>query len=217
MTVRNSVDFDEIVDTGTVGAELVPPARVSQTRTVAQVLNEDIGYLRRQVKVLHEDAGELHQRSQFAEWNARTSERGREAVTDLLRELSLLGFAWRDVARLVGVTVPALQKWRRGERVTGVNRRKVAGLVAACDLVSEIYGIQDVASWFEMPIVTQAPVTPIDLWQAQRTDLVFEHACGQADPEQILTEFNTEWRERYRSDFEVFRASDDRLSVRPKE
>jgi hypothetical protein len=214
---RKSADFDEIIDDGTVGTELVPPVKVSQTQTVAQVLNEDIGYLRRRVRVLHEDADELHQKSHYTEWNARTSERGRAGVVELLGELSELGFAWRDVARLVGVTVPAIQKWRRGERVTGVNRHKVAGLVAACDLVSEVYGIQDIASWFEMPILAQVPVTPIDLWQAERTDLVFEHACGQADPEQILTEFNVEWRDQYRSDFEVFRASDDRLSVRPKE
>lgn len=158
----------------------------------------------------------LH-RSHYVEWNARTLERGRSGVPELLRELAHLGFAWWDVARLFGVSVPAVQKWRRGDHPTGQHRRMVAGLLAACDLVADHYGVQDVASWFEMPMRPDTPVTPIDLWSEGRPDLVLDYASGHTDPEDLLTTWDERWRERYQSDFETFRAGDGQLSIRPKE
>ena len=35
-------------------------------------------------------------------------------------------------------------------------------------------------------------------------------------PEQVLDAWNPDWRERYRSDFEVFVAGDGNLAIRPK-
>jgi hypothetical protein len=156
-------------------------------------------------------------RSHYLEWTAGTSRRGRSSARDLLQEFADLGFAWRDVARLVGVSVPAVQKWRRGEGTTGENRLEVASLLAACDLMAEHYGIQEIASWFEMRLLSGVPVTPIVLWAGDRPDLVFDYASGHTDPEQILTSWDPQWRDRYRSDFEVFRADDGQLSIRPKE
>jgi hypothetical protein len=207
----------ELLESGTAGTDIKPPPPLSETRTVAKVITEDIGAIRQQTRNLHEATGELHQRSQYLEWTTRTTQRGRSSTEELLEELADLGFAWRDIARLVGVSVPAIQKWRRGEGTTGDNRRKVASLVAACDLVAEHYGIQDVASWFEMPLLDGVPVTPIELWARGRPDLVFDYASGHGDSEQILTSSDPQWRERYRSDFEVFRSDDGQLSIRPKE
>jgi len=179
-------------------------------------LTADIGLNRRRAQVLNQDYEDLHQHTQFVEWRMRTTARGRASTADMLDELAELGFSWRDVARLVGVSVPALQKWRRGERASGERRRQVASLLAACDLIADHYEVREIASWFEMPLIADAPVTPIDLYVGKRPDLVFEHAGGHADPEQILTQFDGEWRERYRSEFELFRADDGDLSIRPK-
>jgi hypothetical protein len=179
-------------------------------------LTEDIGFDRGRARVLNQEFDDLHQRSQFVEWRMRTTVRGRASTSAMLDELSSLGFAWRDIARLVGVSVPAVQKWRRGEHASGESRRKVASLLAACDLITEHYDVQEIASWFEMPLLAHVPVTPLDLYIGERPDLVFEHANGYVDPEQILMQFDAEWRERYRSDFEVFRDHDDELSIRPK-
>jgi hypothetical protein len=104
-----------------------------------------------------------------------------------------------------------------GERATGESRLKVASLLAACDLIAEHYDVREIASWFEMPLVADVPVTPIDLYATEQPQLVFEYASGHDDPEQVLTSFDPEWRARYRSDFEVFRAGDGELSIRPKE
>src|SRR5262249_17751436 len=150
---------------------------------------------------LHQATGELHQRSHYLEWTNRTTVRGRSSMHELLAELADLGFGWRDLARLIGVSVPAVQKWRRGDGGRGENRRKVASLLAACDLVTDHYGVQEVASWFEMPLLSGAPVTPIDLWAGGRSDLVFDYASGHSDSEQVLTSWDPRWRERYRSDF----------------
>jgi hypothetical protein len=205
------------LESGTAGAEIKPPPSLPETRTVAKVITEDIGVIRQRARDLHEATGELHQRSHYLEWTARTNQRGRSSARELLDQLADLGFAWRDVARLVGVSVPAIQKWRRGEGANGENRHKVASLLAACDLVAEHYGIQEVASWFEMPLLFGVPVTPIDLWAGCRPDLVFDYASGHADSEQILVSWDPQWRDRYRSNFEVFRAGDGQLSIRPKE
>lgn len=208
---------DLLVEPGTAGTDINPPPSLTKTKTVTTVLTEDFGYIRQQVRNLHEVTDALHQKSQYAEWNARTNTRGRASAHEMLDELADLGFAWRDVAKLVGVSVPAIQKWRRGEGTTGENRQKVASLLAACDLICEHYGIQEVASWFEMPLQLGAPVTPIDLWACGRWDLVLDFASGHTDSEQILIAWDPQWQDRYRSEFDVFRAADGQLSIRPKE
>lgn len=206
----------DLLEPGTAGSDINPPPSLTKTKTVTAVLTEEIGYIRRTVRHLHEVTDELHHVRQYADWNDRTNTRGRASTREMLDELADLGFAWRDVAKLVGVSVAAIQKWRRGENTTGENRQKVASLLAACDLVCEHYGIQEISSWFEMPLQLGVPVTPVDLWAGGRADLVLDFASGHTDAEQILTNWDPQWRDRYRSDFEVFRATDGQLSIRPK-
>ena len=208
---------EPLADAGTAGSEVAPAPEVSSTRTATRILTADIGWSRDRARFLHRDFDDLHQRSHDVEWRTLAAERARSSATALLDELAAMGFAWRDVARLVGVSVPAVQKWRRGEGATGENRARLANLLAACDLISEHYFVQDIATWFEVPLVVGVPVTPLDLYAAERVDLIFEHAVGNVDPERLLSVFDPDWREHYRSDFEVFRAPDGALSLRPRD
>ncbi|MCX5601603.1 hypothetical protein OOK29_25975 [Streptomyces phaeochromogenes] len=208
----------------TVRATTAPTASLVEqnepTSTAATQLSdlaEAAGSLRSTTKVVHESTSELHKKMLFHSWLRRTAERGKLAPLVLLEEISDLGFAWRDVARMVGVSVPAVQKWRRSGGVTGENRFRLASLLALCDEISERYEIQEVASWFEMPLTSEAPVTPIDLHADGWTDLVLEHASGHGDVEQILTTYDPKWRERFRSDFEVYTDVDGGMSIRPKD
>ncbi|MEU8560190.1 hypothetical protein AB0C45_01715 [Streptomyces cyaneofuscatus] len=178
---------------------------------------EETGFLRGQGKLLAEDSVELHQRALFTSWQQRTNERGKLAPAALLEEIADLGFGWRDVARMIGVSVPAVQKWRRAGGVTGENRRRLASLLALCDEITERYGIQEIASWFEMPISSLAPVTPIDLYAESKSTLILDHAWNQGDPEDILNAYDPDWRERFRSDFEVYLDDDRQMSIRPKD
>jgi transcriptional regulator with XRE-family HTH domain len=150
------------------------------------------------------------------EWRTVAADRGKACVASMLAELADLGFAWRDIARLVGVSVPAVQKWRKGEKASGDSRSRLASLLAACDVITSHYMVDEIASWFEMPLSSSAPVTPITLYAANRADLVFEFASGHVDPEMLLSAFEPDWRERYRSDFEVFEAGDGNRSIRMK-
>ena len=210
--------MNALVSTGaTAVGEIVRPPSISETRTQAHLLTEDIGGGRQEVRDLNERYGDLHKQSHDVEWRTRTAERAQASVLTMLGELADLGFGWRDVARLVGVSVPALQKWRRGEKASGDSRLRVAGLLAACDLIREHYMVEEVASWFEMPLVAEIPTTPIDLYAANRADIVFALASGHVDPELLLSEFDPDWRERYRSAFEVFEASDGHMSIRTKD
>jgi transcriptional regulator with XRE-family HTH domain len=204
------------VDRGTAWRELVALPAISETRTT--VTREELGWRRGEARTNLMIAGEEHIGSHFREWSQRTTQRGRLSTTAILEELADLGFGWRDIAQLVGVSVQAIQKWRRGTATIQPDRKiKLAGLLAACDLVSESYHIEEIASWFEMPMLAGVPIAPLDLWAAERSDLVFDYASGHTDAEETLTIWDPDWRDRYQTDFEVFRAGDDQLSIRLKD
>lgn len=186
------------------------------TQSSTRVLTEHAGSLRSAVRQLGDDTQGLHHDTQLLEWSDRAMARGKEAPLELLSHLSDLGLSWRDVARMLQVSVPAVQKWRRGARITGENRRMLANLAAACDQIQEDYEVSEVASWFEMPLTTGNPVTPIDLYAGGHYQLLFEYASGHVDTESVLTAIDPEWRDRYSSDFEVFAAEDGQLSIRTK-
>ena len=129
--------FVEVVEEeqGTAANSIAKPDILDATRMVVALLTEDADQLRHQAHSLKIDVSKVHQKSYESEWDYLTQRRGVESSVDMLNELGDLGFAWRDIARMVGVTVPAVQKWRRGERITGPNRLRVARLMAACDFL----------------------------------------------------------------------------------
>jgi transcriptional regulator with XRE-family HTH domain len=186
------------------------------TQTTA-TLTDHAGHLRERVQLLRQDVEKAHQDTIMVEWRLLSNRRAALSVKSLLQEISDLGFAWRDVARLMGVSVAAVQKWRKGESATGANRRKLATLLAACDLISTHYLIQELASWFETPIVEAAPITPLDLWLTGNQKLFFEHAASHQDPIDTMNSFDPDWKEKYRSRFESFRDDDGNLGLRMKE
>lgn len=192
------------------------PIATSPTQTTAE-LTEETGALRKRVSLLRQDVEKNHQYSTAVEWRILSNRRSASSVKTLLIELGDLGFAWRDIARLMGVSVAAIQKWRKGEGTTGPNRRKLASLLAACDLISTHYTIDDLASWFEMPILDDIPVTPIDLWLTGNQKLVFEHASSHQDPAVTLNSFDPDWQSKYRSAFDKFRDEDGNLGLHMKD
>ncbi len=194
-----------------------PPQPTATAADQVFDLTESAGSLRSQARDLHEGTSALHQSALVCEWQRLTNMRARTAPAGLLQELADLGFGWRDIARMLRVSVPAVQKWRRNGGVSGPHRRSIASLLALCDLFRERYMIQEVASWFEMPISDEAPVTPIDLYAEERVSLLLDYASGQgSDPEQLLNAYDPAWRERFRSDFEIYQEADGNMSIRPR-
>lgn len=185
---------------------------ISETVTT---LTQRVAGIRDNARVLHEDASELHHQMQTEDLNARTSLKARASVQDLLAEAASRGFAWSTIAELVGVSVPALRKWRAGEGASGENRREVARLAALCAWLDE-YLIADVASWFEVPITDEVRVTPADLYKAGRVDLLLDYAAQRLAPERVLDAHDPGWRERIATRYEVFDPGDGELSLRKK-
>jgi hypothetical protein len=88
-------------------------------------LSDRADVLHRQVRDLHQDSASFRRVALLDELEARQQDAAAGDGVYLLSRLSDSGLAWRDVARLTGVTVPAVQKWRRGEGMTGVRRRTI--------------------------------------------------------------------------------------------
>jgi DNA-binding transcriptional regulator YiaG len=204
-----------VVDPGTGSLDMLQAA-ISETQTT--VTTEELGWRRGEARDKLIAADQQHLDSHFKQWTRLTSDRARLSTAELLEQLADLGFAWRDIARVLGVSVQAIQKWRHGTASPVADHKsKLAGFLAACDLISETYRIEEIASWFEMRILHSVPVSPFDLWNAEKPDLVFDYASGHTDAEETLTSWDPQWRERYRSNFEVFQAGDGMLSIRPKD
>ena len=113
-------------------------------------------------------ADEHHSDKLDAELRTMAQERSKETLERLLDHLSDLGFSWRDIARVVGVSVPALRKWRLGGPSTGENRRQVSTLVALCDIARSRFHLPEIAAWLETPVHPAAPLTGLDMMAGGR-------------------------------------------------
>ncbi len=206
---------------------IVPPSPSSvdpsRTITVSDIVAraaEAVDSIRYSVRVV---AGDLADTSATAERLARglaeTQLRGaaqqlaKQSARSLLEGLAEQGFAWRDVARLLDVSVPALRRWRHGERPTGAHLQRLATLVAFIAKLKDAHEVTDPATWLEIPLVPNFPVSGLDLAAAGRYPELLDVAAGRAFPEDVLGMWQPDWRERYSSDFEVFEAGDGELSL----
>ncbi|MFE3748252.1 hypothetical protein ACFXO5_23775 [Bacillus subtilis] len=137
----------------------------------------------------------------------------------MLEELSDLGFAWRDIAKIARVSVAAVTKWRRGERVTESNRRRLAEVLALVDMLTDRM-IDEPVSWLEMRQRDNVALTAMDMFAAGRSDLVLELASDYTDGvalDAAFDAFEPNWRETRVDDaFETFVADDGVVSIRPK-
>jgi len=212
------ITSDPTLITGTLTTS---PEQVTRTRTIDEVVAE-AGHLRSRARLLGEDAAEtdrevseLYRQALIEQLDAKARVIAKRSVGEMLSELADAGFAWRDIAALAGVSVPAVRRWRQGEAPTGANRLAVARIVALVGILRDDHLVSDVASWMEVPLVPDAPVTAIDLAVAGRLQEVVEIAAGHSTGEDVLDRSQPGWRERYRSDFEVFEAPDGELGTRP--
>lgn len=201
----------------TTTARLVPPA----TPTI-QELCDRAGSVVNTTTALAGEVANLHSAAVTTSTEVEVLRIRRDAqslagrsMVALLDELAGKGFAWRDIAAVAGVSVPAVRKWRQGGSASGGNRHRVAVVVALVEWLEREKLIDDVASWLEIPLLPPIPVTRLDLLAAQREDLIVASLTGDETPaEAILDDFDPAWRERVASDFEVFEADDGLRSIR---
>lgn len=203
-------EIDTEQGTGSTGVEF--PPRPSMTMAT---LTRQYGKLRDRTSLLDADVGTDHRAAQLRTLELRAGERARADVVTLLTVLSTeQGLGWSDIARLVGVSVQAVRKWRRGDAVTGENRLAVARLVALLDMLSSEICVQDPAGWLEIPVIEGYALRHLDLYRLGRADLIFDLAHLRLPPEAAMAELTPEWRQRYALEHEVYEAEDGQRSVR---
>lgn len=199
------------------GSREVFPALPETQRSAQLVDRSDV--LHRRVRNLHEDSAQVRRDALMYDLEARQHDVAAKGGAVLLGRAGEAGLAWRDVARIVGVTVPAVQKWRKGEGISGPKRLTLARLVALMDVLEANF-IHEPASWLEMPIRDGVGLSRLDLLAAGRFDLVLLLIADDAVPveiDQVLDEYDSEWRSRYVDDaFESFIAADGNMSIRSR-
>lgn len=198
----------------TGGWQLIP--ELQATGSPVQEINEQAGFLRTRARLVNGDVAELHESTMQKELDERSAELAKLPVSDLLAGFADLGFAWRDIARMVAVSVPAVQKWRKGESITGENRLRLAKLAALMDMVQNQM-VSDPASWFEVPLLGSS-ITPLDMAADGRWTLVLELAGDHSDKRSVLNSYKPDWQEANTgSAFETFVNVDGQRSIRSKE
>ena len=127
--VRNAAVESALETRATASGATTAPTP-TETRLAAARLATEIGGNRSVARIVHADYDDLLKRIHDVEWRTAAAERGKASVASMLVELADLGFAWRDIARMVGVSVPAVQKWRKGEKASGDSRSQLSSLLA---------------------------------------------------------------------------------------
>jgi DNA-binding transcriptional regulator YiaG len=206
------------VASSTASSLLVPREQISETTVDALVKTYDAYLQRRHANLGHDEAIGDHRSKYMAEWQQRAKSHSERSPAELLSSLWESGLSWRDIARLLKVSVAAVQKWRAGENMSPSNFARLRDFVAAYDTVAAHKTGVDIASWIDVPIRTDVPVTPRDLWAKGDLNTFFEYALGDMQPEAALDAFDPVWRQRYRDDgFETFVGADGNLSIRTKD
>lgn len=187
----------------------------SQSKAIANM--EDFGVLRTRSRHLSDDINRGHAGAITTLLNREQSKLERDTAVILLEELSDCGFSWRQIARMVGVSVPAVQKWRKGEGLSVERRGKLARVVAIMRLLENRAMVNDVAAWCSLPIVAEASITTIDLIADDELELAYVRAEGHEEGASVLDKYRPDWRDHLPNDgFEVFEAVDGNLSIRSK-
>lgn len=197
----------------TASSAVTTPKIDQPTRLSPDVVADSAGALRSDVLQLSADVAETHNRLLDIQLEARTDEAAKRSPLDLLGELSDLGFAWTSIARLVGVSVPGLRKWRQGESVSGDNRRRLARVVAFVNILNRHHMVSDVASWLDMPLADSG-LTGIDVFAAGQIADLTEYAAQHITGSELLDRTMPEWRDDLETPFEVFTAGDGQRAIR---
>jgi transcriptional regulator with XRE-family HTH domain len=143
----------------------------------------------------------------------RADAAARRSPVHLLDELADRGFSWTSVARVVGVSIPAVRKWRHGNPPSGENRRKLALLVAFVGVLEEDHLIGDGASWLDMPLADSSS-TGIDVLAAGKAHALMQYAAEHISSSELLDSALPTWRDALDDRFEVYEAPDGQPAIR---
>ncbi|MGO8961173.1 MAG: helix-turn-helix domain-containing protein [Streptosporangiaceae bacterium] len=173
-------------------------------------------WLRTKVDMLGGEVQELHGEARERDLTDRTFEKTKKSVSGLLEELAGgRGMGWSDIAEVVGVSISAIRKWRKGGDASPESRSKLARIAALLDVLEEKGLVQDPAAWMEMdlPLDSGYFIRPLDLYLEGHVLALIDLAEQRQTVTQVLDQVKPNWRTN-RSDFEVFVDTDGQRSIR---
>jgi transcriptional regulator with XRE-family HTH domain len=191
------------------------PSAPSETRALS--LRAD--YLRTEVEMLGGEVQELHGEIRERDLTDRTLEKSKKSVAKLLEELAGdRGMGWSDIAEVVGVSISAVRKWRKGGVASPESRSKLARIAGLLDVLEEKGLIEDPAAWMEMDFSLEAGyfIRPLDLYLEGHVTELIELAEQRQTTAQVLDQVRPNWRQS-RSGFEVFLDADGERSIRQRD
>jgi transcriptional regulator with XRE-family HTH domain len=191
------------------------PSAPSETRALS--LRAD--YLRTEVEMLGGEVQELHGEIRERDLTDRTLEKSKKSVAKLLEELAGdRGMGWSDIAEVVGVSISAVRKWRKGGVASPESRSKLARIAGLLDVLEEKGLIEDPAAWMEMDFSLDAGyfIRPLDLYLEGHVTELIELAEQRQTTAQVLDQVRPNWRQS-RSGFEVFLDADGERSIRQRD
>ena len=188
----------------------------AQDTVVIGELNDAYGGLTGRVRILVEDVEDGRREVRSLDLDNRTVLKSRSNAETLLEELATnRGLGWSEIARLCRVSVSAVRKWRAGESISSDHRRALARLAAFLDLLEEIGPIVEPAGWLHMRLLERYTVRAADLYVEGRADDLLEHAQGHLDINDMLDQWNPDWRTATRSDWNILNRPDgERVLIR---
>jgi DNA-binding transcriptional regulator YiaG len=194
------------------------PQFLDQSKLLGPVteLNRAAAGIRDIADLRHRDISSLHGQTQDLELNTLAHRRLRDGVGALLEELSdRRGVAWSQLAKVIGVSVPAVRKWRTGQSAPSPdNKMLLATLAAFFDLLDRGI-ISDPAGWVEAPI-NDTVLSGFDVYLTPNGPIaLLEFANGRISADELLDRQVPGWRERHRRDprFRIERASDGKAAI----
>ncbi len=216
MTAEPTATLQE-PDQITTGAAAAGAVSAESATAASVLLVQRAGWLRSRADALGEDVASIHQQVRSYHLDQRAAVKSRRGVAGLLTELAVeRGMAWADIARLIGVSVAAIRKWRGSSSASADHRFELAKLTAFLDLLDE-YAIEDPAQWMEMrlPLPAGYVITPMDLYRRGEVTPLLEYASQRLDAARMLDEIDPRWRDS-RSDFESYDAPDGTKAIRAR-
>lgn len=206
-------DVDRLLYDDRTSPEIVPTARIERPTRTSYDWVAVSAVIRDKARFLADDASDFHEQQTAADLESRAHDEARRSAREMLDDLAALGFAWRDIARLVGVTVPAVRKWRNGEPIAGPNRWALARLLAFVKTLRSDHLIDEVASWMEMPIAGST-LTGIDVYGMGHVLPLLLHGTDHLKVDQLLLRVDPLGEHRPDDRFEVVTAPDGLPAVR---
>ncbi len=210
-----------------IASEYAEATTTPRTTTSPSYVSTDWAMERRFLRIVADDAVRQAQvaQEQLAEATLRVQgDHSQELIVaaqeflrlegkEVLRRLAAdYAFAWVDLSRMIGVSVPAIRKWRLDGRITAENQSKLAYLAAFARILRD-RGVS-AASWLSAPMIPGYTVAPKNLYTQERAAVLLDLACDGRDPEQVLNSVEPDWRARYDAHgFSVARFSDGTYGV----